>query len=182
MSAVALRFSHFGIHVTDMARMVDFYSRTMGFVVTDRGELRDMSLTFLSRDPEEHHQIVLVTGRPKDAPFNVVNQISFRVDTLDDLRTLKKTAEALPYAAGPRAVTHGNAWSLYFSDPEGNRIEAYLDSPWYVPQPLGETFDLDKDDATILAETEAFCRDKPGFKPQAERKAEMRALIAKGRG
>ena len=32
-------------------------------------------------------------------------------------------------------VTHGNSVSLYFRDPEGNRIECYLDSPWYCAQP-----------------------------------------------
>ena len=47
---------------------------------------------FLSRDPNEHHQIVLATGRPQDLPFNVINQISFRVP---DVKALRHFNEAL---------------------------------------------------------------------------------------
>ncbi|MCD6041260.1 MAG: hypothetical protein K0R40_863, partial [Burkholderiales bacterium] len=30
---------HMGIYVADLARMEDFYTRVLGFAVTDRGEL-----------------------------------------------------------------------------------------------------------------------------------------------
>ena len=32
-------------------------------------------------------------------------------------------------------VSHGNAWSLYFTDPEGNGLECFVDSPFHVAQP-----------------------------------------------
>ena len=32
-------------------------------------------------------------------------------------------------------ITHGNALSVYFLDPEDNRFELYVDMPWYVSQP-----------------------------------------------
>jgi catechol 2,3-dioxygenase len=73
--------------------------------------------------------------------------------------------------AAPRdlvSVTHGNAWSIYFRDPEGNRIEVFADTPWHVTQPVREPIDLDRSEAEILAETEAFCRGRPGFRPMAE--------------
>ena len=38
MTTAAVAFSHFGIHVTDLARMEDFYTRVVGLLVTDRGE------------------------------------------------------------------------------------------------------------------------------------------------
>ena len=51
-------------------RMQDFYTRVLGFTVTDGGELEtaegSMTIVFLSRDPREHHQIVLASGRPAD--------------------------------------------------------------------------------------------------------------------
>ena len=60
MAQAAISFSHFGIHVTDLPLMEEFYTRVIGLVVTDRGPLRDGStLAFLSRDPDEHHQMVL---------------------------------------------------------------------------------------------------------------------------
>ena len=35
--APSIAFSHVGIHVTDLRRMVEFYTRFLGFTVTDRG-------------------------------------------------------------------------------------------------------------------------------------------------
>src|SRR5687768_5288973 len=79
MSRPALTFSHFGFFVRDLERMVDFYTRLLGFTVSDRGELDTprgrLSFAFLTRDPREHHQIVLASGRPDDLPFNTINQI-----------------------------------------------------------------------------------------------------------
>jgi catechol 2,3-dioxygenase len=66
-------------------------------------------------------------------------------------------------ATDMRVISHGNAWSCYFKDPEGNTVEAYLDTPFHVPQPHGEPLDLSKSDAEILRETEAACRADPGF-------------------
>jgi catechol 2,3-dioxygenase len=41
-------------------------------------------------------------------------------------------------------ATHGNAMSIYFRDPEGNRLEVFMDTPWYCEQPLREPIDLDR--------------------------------------
>ena len=117
----AVSFSHFGLYVTDLPRMEDFYTRVLGLLVSDRGQVPGGSdLVFLSRDPDEHHQIVLATGRPPGVEFNVVNQISFKLPTLADLKAMH--ARARDEGTKPfRIVTHGNAWSVYFADPEGNR-------------------------------------------------------------
>ncbi|HXY98912.1 MAG TPA: VOC family protein [Stellaceae bacterium] len=173
----ALRFSHIGLFVAEMAPMVDFYSRVLGFIVTDRGRLGDAALTFLSRDAREHHQLVLVEGRPPGLPDRIVNQVSFRVDTLGALRQFWRRIGR----ESPRdlvAVSHGNAWSVYFRDPEGNRLEVFADTPWHVAQPVREPLDLDREEAEILAETEAFCRTRPGFRPMAEWQREMAARLA----
>jgi catechol-2,3-dioxygenase len=161
--------SHFGIHVTDPTRMADFYTRVLGLLVTDRGSLPNNgpTLTFLSHDPDQHHQLVLVSGRPPGVEYNVVNQISFKLDTLDDL----KAAHAKVREEGIkefRIVTHGNAWSIYFGDPEGNRVELFVDTPWHTPQPYAEPFDIEAPTATIVAKTEDLCRSRPGFSTRAE--------------
>lgn len=170
------RFSHIGLYVTDIARMEGFYTRVLEFTVTDRGQLSGpngpMDLVFLSRDPDEHHQIVLITGRPADAGFNPINQISLKADALATLRSMLHTLqrEGLP---GITPVTHGNAVSIYVPDPEGNRLELYVDLPWYVSQPLRLPVDLEPDDATLMAQLEAHARSLPGFRPRAEWRAEM---------
>ncbi len=120
MDQPAAAFSHFWIFVRDLDRMVDFYTGALGLVVTDRGPLADgLELAFLSRDPDEHHQMVMASGRPADSGFNVVNQISFKVPSLDDLKAAHARLRARVIEKF-RIVTHGNAWSIYFADPEGN--------------------------------------------------------------
>ena len=159
-------FSHVGLFVHDLAPMVDFYHRVLGFTVTDRGELETprgrVELVFLSRDPREHHQLALVTGRPPGLDFNVVNQVSFRVPDLAALRRFHTVLRD----EGVRAmdpVTHGNAISLYFQDPEGTRLELFFDTPWHCTQPLREPVDLSRSDEDLLAETERLARSRPGF-------------------
>ena len=65
-------------------------------------------------------------------------------------------------------MSHGNASSFYFSDPEGNRLEFYTPSPWYVTQPCGEPVDFSRPTAELLAETEAQVRRNPSFQPIAQ--------------
>lgn len=172
MAAPALAFSHIGVYVTDLERMAAFYSRFLGFTVTDRGRLGEAELVFLSRDPAEHHQIVLVAGRPAQLAFNPINQISFRVDGFATLRALysRLCAERHPDVA---PVSHGNALSVYFRDPEGNRIELFIDTPWYVEQPLRIPMELDRSDEDVWRWAEETARRQPGFRPAAEWRAEM---------
>jgi catechol-2,3-dioxygenase len=161
--------SHFGIHVTDLERMAGFYTRVLGLLVMDRGQLEGgrNELCFLSHDPDQHHQLVLVSGRPPEATYNVVNQISFKVSTLEDLKTMHARVKA-EGIKDFRIVTHGNAWSIYFGDPEGNRVELFVDTPWHTPQPFAEPFDIEAPADAILSETEAICRKRPGFMSRAE--------------
>ena len=80
------------------------------------------------------------------------------------LRDIRASAVARG-ATQMRGLNHGNALSIYFADPEGNTVEVYVDTPFYVAQPHGDPLDLEKSDAEILAETEAICRADPTFMP-----------------
>src|SRR5210317_675852 len=94
--APPVSFSHIGIFVHDIDKMQAFYERVLGFVETDRGIARGRPLRFLSRDPKEHHQIVLVDGRSGDPSDRVINQISLRTGELEDLRRLVAILETEP--------------------------------------------------------------------------------------
>jgi hypothetical protein len=72
---------------------------------------------------------------------------------------------------------HGNAWSIYFPDPEGNRLELYCAAPWYVGQPFGEPLDLTEPAAVIVAKTEAMVRADPTWRPAADWSADLRRKI-----
>ena len=60
---------------------------------------------------------------------------------------------------------HGNAWSVYFFDPEGNRLEAFMDTPWYINQPHRHDIDFSMTDAEIYAASEAHAKADPTFQP-----------------
>ena len=62
-----------------------------------------------------------------------------------------------------RPMDHGNAWSLYFRDPEGNRLEVFCDTQWYIEQPCLEDLDLSLPADQIRAKSDAFCRKRAGL-------------------
>jgi catechol 2,3-dioxygenase-like lactoylglutathione lyase family enzyme len=175
----ALNLSHVGLFVTDMPRMVDFYTNFLGFAESDRGKLSDGKgeIVFMTRDPREHHQLVLATGRPAELPFNIVNQLSFRVDSLDTLRELRRGLKS-EHATELGPVSHGNALSVYFRDPEGNRVELLIDTPWYVPQPCRIPVDLSLPDHELWAKLETDARALPGFKSREAWKTDIEKRIS----
>lgn len=176
------QLAHVGLFVRDVDAMTRFYTQVFGLRLTDQGVGRNFRfpLRFLSGTADQHHQLVLAGGRAADAPSTIM-QLSFKVAAIDDLRRLR--ALALAHGASQmRGMNHGNALSIYFHDPEGNTVEVYLDTPWYIPQPHGDPLDLDRSDAQIWAETEAACRADPAFEPVADWAARFAAGEAGGAG
>jgi catechol 2,3-dioxygenase-like lactoylglutathione lyase family enzyme len=179
MSAPAsLRFSHVGLFCTDLEPLVEFYTLHMGFVITDRGHLPGAELCFLSRDPAEHHQLVLLTGRPEGLANRIVNQISFRVDSLAELKAFY-LGLPLELVSDIDPVNHGISWSLYFRDPDGNRLEVFTDTDWYIHQPIKQPVDLTRDEESLRAETRAYCSTQLGFRPMADWRREIAEKIKK---
>lgn len=177
MAEIEIAFSHIGIQVFELDRMIAFYSEVLDFPVTDRGMLHGVTpIAFLSRDPRDHHQIVLVQMRPESAKDSTVNQISFRLPGLDDLRALRGRLRAHGFEKF-RCAMHGTALSVYVFDPEGNQIEMFVDTPWYIPQPCSLPFDLDLPNDEVMARTEAFCREQEGFMPVEEWRETLRARL-----
>lgn len=165
--------SHIGIFVTDMDKVRDFYTRLLGFKVMDAGEVRTgQHLTFLSKDPKDHHQIVLVSGREKGTP-STINQITFRVASIKEVRAMYDLVVA-NNVDGVDPVDHGNAWSVYFKDPEGNRIEFFCDTPWYVAQPRRVPLDFSLTDEQIEEATHKSIAGHPTTRPFAEWRDEKR--------
>ena len=176
----SLTITHVGIYVTDMNRMVDFYTRVVGFAVADRGPRLSGGgeICFMTRDPREHHQLVLATGRPANLTFNMVNQLSFLVDGLGTLKALYRDLKREPGVEDLGPVSHGNALSAYFLDPEKNRIEFYMHTPWHVPQPHRITVDLSLPDARLWAAIEEDVRATPGSQRREDWIAEMERKVA----
>jgi catechol 2,3-dioxygenase len=166
------QLSHCGVYARDIDKMVAFYTKTIGLVVSDRGiSSRGGELAFMTAAPGHHHQLVVVSGRAPEG-VSTVNQLSFKVADLDQLKhTHRRVRDA--GVSGIRQTSHGNALSIYFPDPEGNMAEIYMDTPWYVPQPHGVPIDLSLPNDEIMAQTEKHCRETPGFMPLGEWQAEV---------
>ena len=80
---------HVGIYVRDLERMVSFYRDTLGLQVTKQNWRA--GVVFLSSDPEHvDHEIALFRGREGASESPIVQQISLRVGTLDDLRAFHR--------------------------------------------------------------------------------------------
>lgn len=158
--------SHFEIRARDPDGMAKFYTEVLGFIVSDRGVLdrgpmRGRELIFLSHSPEEHHQIVLIPTEAQ-APGSGIGHVAFRVDTLDEVRRVYEKVRHLPYAK-PEPVSHANTWSVYFRDPEDNRIEVFTQTPWHATQPCRFDVDYDQPDAKLKEATLASAQTLPGF-------------------
>jgi len=169
--------AHLGIFVWDLQAMEKFYTDVFGLIVTDRGTGRTFrnELIFMTGNADQHHQLVLSSGREPGAPSTVM-QLSFKVASLDELRGIRDKARASG-SSDEIGLNHGNAWSIYFNDPEGNRIEVYLDTPFHTPQPCGEPLNLDISEADLIEETRRLVADLPGSKARSDYVNEMEGLL-----
>jgi catechol 2,3-dioxygenase-like lactoylglutathione lyase family enzyme len=144
---------HVGIHTEDLLKMRDFYTRVMGLQIAD--ENLDRGIVFLSANPaEEHHEFVLARGRDVPKGAKVVQQISFKVGSPQDIREYHERLQA-ENARIERFVSHGNALGLYFLDPEDNRIEVYYKTGFPVPQPHGDPLSMEASNEEWLATARA---------------------------
>jgi catechol 2,3-dioxygenase-like lactoylglutathione lyase family enzyme len=140
---------HVGLFCHDLGKMRDFYANVLGLTITD--EDRTRGICFLSADPEaEHHELALAQAKDPAQKTQNVQQVSFKVQSLDDVRAFHRRL-TLAGMRIDRTVTHGIACSVYFYDPEDNRIELYYTTPYKVRQPLGEPIDLERPDEELLA-------------------------------
>ena len=177
-----LRLGHCTIPARDLESLVTFYTDVLGFYVTNRGEpIPGMGeMVFISQTHEEHHQIVLVHS-PDTPPRNIMfaDHLAFHVESIDDLRELMgRLTAAGNTSAAP--ISHGNAWSVYFTDPEGNGLECFVDTPFHVAQPHGDPLDLSMTDAAIEVDTAARLADKAEFQPFDTWRTTMAARVAAG--
>ncbi|MEE4495272.1 VOC family protein [Streptomyces sp. BE230] len=148
---------HTGLWVYDLPKMRDFYTRVMGLPVTDEDE--GLGIVFLSARPdEEHHEFVLQSGRTSPIGDKQQHQISWRVESLDDLRAFHRRFEKEGVRV-QQEVTHGNALGIYFFDPEGNRNEVYLRIERDVRQPFRKTLDFGRAPEEIRADAERLLDD-----------------------
>ena len=176
-----LSWSHMVVKVRDIDAIVDFYRDVLGFEIADDGTLgRDspLRIVFMSQSPDDHHQIAFAPVRKdEETDSNSVDHVAFRVGSIAEVREMMERVEKYPGIEAGRPITHGNAISVYFKDPEGNGIEVFCDTPWHVAQPAASPWDPALSDEELLREIERKHRDKPEFRPMEEYRAERARLL-----
>ncbi len=145
---------HVGLNCQNLENMRDFYSGFMGLTITD--EDLERGIVFLSADPNsEHHELALGRVQAGGQPTQYLQQLSFIVEDMQSLQDfyhrIKKEGLRID-----RTVTHGISCSVYFYDPEDNRIELYYKTGFTVRQPLSEVIDLDSPAEDVLGFSKAF--------------------------
>ena len=151
------RVAHVGVFVTDLDRSIAFYRDILGLTVTD--EDRGPGLIFLSSHPDdEHHEILLASGR--DVPPNVklLQQIAFRCSRLSDVigywkRFVENNVKII------YTITHGNAISCYFKDPDDNILEVYWQTGLKARQGFLLSLDFNKSEAELIAEVRDMVKE-----------------------
>ncbi len=136
---------HVGIFVEDVVRSLAFYQDLLGLTLTDADAQSGMY--FLSSRPDvEHHEFLVCRGRTAARNVRLLQQVSFRCASLDDVIAFygRLVAAGVRF---DRVVSHGNAVGIYFFDPDDNRCELY----WATGLPAKQTY-LKKVDLTRTAD------------------------------
>jgi catechol 2,3-dioxygenase len=172
MTAPKSYLSHVVLQCFDFRRMVDFYTGPLGFHLSDIGVARGHEMAFLTLDPAaEHHQLALASGRKGEG--GALHHLAFGVRSLKDLNErlqhLRKNN-----VDGIELWTHASMLSVYYRDPENNRLEFFMETPYYVQQPVAEALDVDigADESVVWEAIADKFRGNPGFQPMVQWKRE----------
>lgn len=160
--------SHVFLFCFDLEKMIDFYTHVMGFHLSDKGVARGREIAFLTLNPDaDHHQLALAPGRVGPTESGPLNHIAFRVSGMDELRrrhAILSKASNTPV----ETTSHGSWLSVYKRDPEQNKIEFFVDTPWYIRQPTVEPLDLTQSDEQIFESIRRRFGGSEGFTSMAE--------------
>jgi len=119
---------HAVLRVSDLAKAEAFYNGLLGIPVCARLDEHGMKMTFFTLGNHHDLAIMEVSGEGGSHAETAVglHHVAFNIGTdLDELRDARSMLEAAGIAPDP--VDHGVTKSLYFSDPDGNGVELYVD-------------------------------------------------------
>jgi len=147
------KLAHFVLRSNHFAETKRWYET----VLEARVQYANDMLAFLTYD-EEHHRLALINmpNLPDAGKTAGMDHVAFTYNTMGDLvHTYKrlKAAGILPVWC----VNHGPTTSMYYRDPDGNRVELQIDNfaslealnGWFhsgefAKNPIGSTYDPDK--------------------------------------
>lgn len=147
------RLAHLVFRTANYKPMVSFYKAFLGAHAAAETD----GLAFLTYD-DEHHRVAIAHmpgTTPKSPTAAGLDHVAFTFGSLADLLTAYTQRRA--YGIAPVwCCHHGITVSLYYQDPDGNRIETQVDamtpdeatalmtSPAFAENPIGVDFDPDE--------------------------------------
>ena len=122
----AKRLGHIVLNVRDAAKSREFYTRTLGLQVAH--EDLERGTVFLSFG-REHHDLALfqmATGEPPTATQPGLHHMAWQLGSFEELQAAYKELKAIGVPV-ESTVEHNVTRSVYFRDPDGNRVELFCD-------------------------------------------------------
>lgn len=140
----ARKLGHVVLKVRDVATSTEFYMRTLGLQLAHENRERGMAFLSFGR---EHHELALfqlATGQAPDATQPGLHHTAWQLASPEDLRTAYTELKTMgvPIVS---TIKHNVTWSIYFNDPDGNRVELYcdvVDNGFETMRTLGSRRDL----------------------------------------
>ena len=122
----ARKLGHVVLKVRDVQASKTFYSRVLGLQVAH--EDRQRGAVFLSFGTE-HHDLALfqlATGDTPAATQPGLHHMAWQIESFEALQDAHRELGRLGIAV-ESTVDHNVTRSVYFHDPDGNRVELYCD-------------------------------------------------------
>ena len=122
----AQRLGHIVLKVRDAQKSRDFYTQALGLKIAHENLERGM--VFLSFG-KEHHELALFQMATDEAPKDSqsgMHHMAWRLGSFAELQAAYRELNAMGFKV-ERTVEHNVTRSVYFPDPDGNRVELYCD-------------------------------------------------------
>ena len=140
----ANKIGHVVLMVSDLERSTEFYTKVLGFRVSDvyPESMMPGRMVYL-RLNDDHHGVALVGGSERRVDSSEMHHMAFAVDTLDEVFRardhLRKLGVKIEFEGRRRA---GCQVAVEFCDPDGHFLEIYwgLDqvTPYDTARPASE--------------------------------------------
>ena len=130
------RIGHAAVRVRDIERAKKFYTEVMGFRIVEEDPVHGGVFMSLGHDDTvdgntfDITQVALpeTASAPPDQGQVGFAHIAIKVDGHDDLKDAYDHLNSHGVTVD-RLVEHANQRSMYFADPDGNRLEIYFEFP-----------------------------------------------------